>query len=175
MYSKISPTQTVPTLVDGNFTLYESHAILTYLATKFQVADNWYPKDLKTRSLVNNYLHWHHSNILFGCGMYIFNKYGAPIVYGKSSEDFDFLTTERREEAFYILNSILSKGLYAAGTPFITIADLAAYCEVIALKWVKFDFSKYPSIQKWLNEIGNIQAVKEAHIIFEKLLPRVKI
>lgn len=174
-FKKISPSQTVPTLVDGKITLYESHSILTYLATKYSVADNWYPKDLKYRSLVNNYLHWHHLNIRFGCGMYLFNKYAAPKYYGRSSEDLEQLTTEKRDEAFGILNETLAKGLYVAGTPFVTIADLSAYSEIIALKWTKFDFSKYPSLEKWLQEMGNSKPIQESHRVFEKFLPRVKL
>lgn len=50
----INPVGAVPAIreVSGDdvFLLNESHAILRYLADKHQVADHWYPKDLKTRA-----------------------------------------------------------------------------------------------------------------------------
>ena len=174
-FAKISPAQTVPTLVHGNLCLYESHSILTYIASLFPGPDHWFPKDAKLRSRVNNYLHWHHSNIRFGCGMYLANKYAFPHIYGKSFEDVEFFTTEKRNEAFHMIEAVLAKGLYIAGTKEVSIADLAGYCEIVGMRWVKFDFSRFPFIEKWMQEIGNIPEVKEVHKTFEKLLPRIKI
>ncbi len=35
----------VPAIKDGNFPLFESSAILRYIAQSRKVADNWYPAD----------------------------------------------------------------------------------------------------------------------------------
>ena len=107
--------------------------------------------------------------------MYIFNKYGAPKLYGKSFDDIDVLTTDKRNEAFAILEEILEKNLYVARTQDISIADLSCYCEVIALKWAAFDYSKFPRLFEWMKKVEKVQEVKEAHLVFEKLLPRVKL
>lgn len=47
---KYSPTGTVPCLVDGDLTVWESLAILDYLADKFPDKNLW-PSDLKARGL----------------------------------------------------------------------------------------------------------------------------
>ena len=51
-FIKISPAMIVPAIVEINkdtgeqWTLFESHAILRYLAKTRKVPDNWYPKDI---------------------------------------------------------------------------------------------------------------------------------
>ena len=48
-------------LEDNGFFVIESSAILTYLAVKYEWTD-LYPTDLQTRSRIDQYLAWHHSN-----------------------------------------------------------------------------------------------------------------
>jgi len=45
-YTKISPTNNVPAIVDGDFKLFESHAILKYIARKYKL-EQFYPNDIK--------------------------------------------------------------------------------------------------------------------------------
>jgi glutathione S-transferase len=55
-YLKLNPNGLVPTLVDGDFILTESSAIMKYLADKFDLAA--YPKDLQKRARVNEMMDW---------------------------------------------------------------------------------------------------------------------
>lgn len=174
-YKKISPAQTVPTMVHGKLCLYESGAILTYLADKFSSNDQWYPKDPKTRAKIDNYLHWHHMNIRFGCGYYIFNRYAAPKLYGRQLEGLSELATTKRLEAFTILESSLTHSPYIAGTSHPTIADLSCYPEIIALSWVNESTSSFPNLTLWMARVASIPEVKKSHEVFAKLSPRVKI
>lgn len=55
---QINPQHTIPTLVDGDFALWESRAILTYLVEKYGKDDSLYPKDAKARAVVNQRLYF---------------------------------------------------------------------------------------------------------------------
>uniref|UniRef100_T1GRU6 GST N-terminal domain-containing protein n=1 Tax=Megaselia scalaris TaxID=36166 RepID=T1GRU6_MEGSC len=52
-FLKINPQHTIPTLVDKDFVLWESRAILGYLADQYGKDESLYPKDPKRRALIN--------------------------------------------------------------------------------------------------------------------------
>ena len=51
-----------------------SSAILQYIVEKFNLPDHWYPKDLKARTKVNEYLFWHHCHLRRGASGTFVNK-----------------------------------------------------------------------------------------------------
>lgn len=64
----------MPTLVDGNYVLWDSHAITAYLVDKYGKDDTLYPKDLQKRGTVNQRLHLDDSivsGLIRGIGVYI--------------------------------------------------------------------------------------------------------
>ncbi|MFC5431605.1 glutathione S-transferase family protein [Paraburkholderia denitrificans] len=57
-YLAMNPNGKVPTLVDGTFTLWESNAILRYLAMQYGPSSQLYPADPKVRALIERWLDW---------------------------------------------------------------------------------------------------------------------
>lgn len=55
-YLKLNPSHTVPTLVDGDFALFESRAILGYLVTKYAPGNEIYPSEAQARAKVDKVL-----------------------------------------------------------------------------------------------------------------------
>ncbi len=56
-FLRMNPNHKVPVLEDEGFYLWESHAIMQYLADKTPV-QTIYPTDLKARADVNRWLFW---------------------------------------------------------------------------------------------------------------------
>lgn len=56
-YRKLNPNGRIPTLVDGDLALWESHAIIRYLAAKYGPA-TLYPTDFGARALVDRWMDW---------------------------------------------------------------------------------------------------------------------
>lgn len=54
----MNPNHTVPVLVDDDLILTESRAILTYLVEKIAPGNDLYPKDLKVRAKIDQFLHF---------------------------------------------------------------------------------------------------------------------
>jgi glutathione S-transferase len=59
-YKRMNPTGLVPTLYDDGFTLWESHAIVRYLAAKHGAGTLW-PTDVKARADADRWMDWTHS------------------------------------------------------------------------------------------------------------------
>src|SRR5262249_32621880 len=66
----INPNGAVPAVVDGDFALSESNAILQY-AADLVGSDKHYPKDLKQRADINRWLLWESSNLFPSSFRYI--------------------------------------------------------------------------------------------------------
>lgn len=57
-FLKLNALHRVPVLVDGDFILSESRAIMTYLANSRKPGSNLYPADAKTRALIDQRLYY---------------------------------------------------------------------------------------------------------------------
>ncbi len=57
-YRRMNPNGRVPTLVDGDFVLWESNAIIRYLALKQGDAQTIYPQEIRDRARVERWLDW---------------------------------------------------------------------------------------------------------------------
>ncbi|CAG9323626.1 unnamed protein product [Blepharisma stoltei] len=175
-FKAISPTQKLPTIVHQGFTLVESHAILTYLASVFPVDEQWYPRDPKIRAQIDCYLHWHHANIRHAVSSFLYHKKILPKITGQQiSEELEKEFLRSQHLSFKFIENILKQGLYVGRTQRPSIADISCYCEAIQLYLVNFNYEKYPEICRWMREIGEIPAIKEASKPFFKIVQRVKL
>lgn len=62
-YLKMNPAHTVPVLVDGDFTLFESRAIMGYLVDTYAKNSGLYPTDVKDRAKVDCVLYYDASSL----------------------------------------------------------------------------------------------------------------
>jgi glutathione S-transferase len=175
-FGQVSPAHTVPAIVHNGLCLYESHAILIYLAQVFSVPDHWYPSDPAIEAKVNVYLHWHHLNLRFGCAHYFYRKFVRPLFSNRPfSEAFEREMLYVQEKSLQYVENSLKNAPFVAETSEVTIADLSCFCEIIHLDLISFDFSKYPCIQDWKKRMLALQGLRKAHEHFFKYLQSYKL
>ena len=167
-FTKLNPNRLVPVLVDDDFVLTESSAILKYLAEK--AGSPLYPKDLKQRARVNERMDWFNTNF--------YRDWGYNLVYpqifphhARATEDHTKATVqwgrEKSAAALGLLNdTILGSNKYVCGDS-LTIADIFGAQFVSLGEIVRVDFSKYPNVKRWLESMKSMDAWKKTNAVHE--------
>ncbi|KAL5283278.1 GstD1.2 family protein [Megaselia abdita] len=147
-FIKINPQHTIPTLVDNGFSLWESRAIMVYLAEKYGKDDTLYPKDPTKRAVVNQRLYFD-----MGTLYQRFADYYYPQIFAKAPADEEKF--KKMQEAVEFLNTFLDGQTYAAGSS-LTLADLTLLATVSTYEVAGFDLKKYANVQKWYDNVKKV-------------------
>ncbi|MCL4130515.1 UNVERIFIED_CONTAM: hypothetical protein GTU68_028499 [Idotea baltica] len=113
----MNPQHTLPTIVDGGLTLWESRAISSYLVESYAKNDNLYPKDSKIRAQIDRILFFDLSALYPRILKFI-----VPVVEQGTKPEQEKL--DKLMEAVGYLDIFLEGHLFAVGNR-ITIADFA--------------------------------------------------
>lgn len=144
---QINPQHTIPTLVDNGFALWESRAIMIYLAEKYGKNDSLYPKDPQIRAVINQRLYFDMSVMYIKFSKYFSAKYLRR--EAETSEQFKDM-----DSAFELLEIFLEGSEYAAcNHP--TIADIALTASVSSFELMGVVLSKYPKVHTWYKKCKN--------------------
>ena len=171
-YTAINPNSLVPMLEDGDFRLTESSAILKYLADK--VGSPAYPKDLKQRAKVNEMMDWLNTNFYRDWG------YGLcyPQIFPhqkRRSDEAQAATLEMRQGERQALAEDPQRPLDRAEqtticaatrspSPTISARRLVTLGEVIGV-----DFSPYPNVKRWLDNMKKLPSWAKVNEVFDGL------
>lgn len=140
----LNPNGQVPVLDDGGFVLWESQAILRYLATKYQ-ALSWYPVELKARGLIDQWMEWNTSRLAPECTKLVVNLFFAR---EKSNERVVGEVQKTLAKVLPILDHTCGRHAYVAGNS-ATLADLSIIPSISNLEMCRFDLSAYKNISRW--------------------------
>jgi glutathione S-transferase len=85
-YLRLNPNGRIPILVDGGLYLWESHAIMQYLADK-SLEQDIYPQDVSARADVNRWLFWSANHFAPAAALIIRERVSKRIVGGSGAPD----------------------------------------------------------------------------------------
>lgn len=175
-YSKLNPNSLVPMIEDGDFRLTESSAILKYLADK--TGSPTYPKDIKQRAKVNEVMDWLNTNFYrdWAYGL----AYPQLFPHHKRRSDEAHSATiewgkENSKKWLKLLDEhwIGPKKQYLCGDQ-ITIADYFGSGLVTLGELIRCDFSQYPNITRWLNNMKKLRTWPKVNEVFYGFADQVK-
>jgi GST-like protein len=152
-YLKLNPNGKIPTIVDGEMTIFESGAILIYLAEK---TGKFLPKEEKGRFLTLEWLMFQMGGIgpMLGQATHFIKYAPEKVEYGIKRY------SDEAERIYGVVEKRLEESEYLAGE--YSIADMAAWPWLRNYETIKLDISKFPKVKKWLEKIENRPAVKRA-------------
>jgi len=148
-YLKMNPNSLVPTIDDDGFVLWESHAIVRYLAAKHGAGTLW-PADLKQRADSDRWMDW----------AFTFQASLRAVFWGlirTPAEKRDLKAIEegkkRCGELLAIPDQALAHRPYVVGNS-LTIGDIPLGCHVQLWMRLPIERPSHPNLERWFERLG---------------------
>jgi GST-like protein len=161
-YLAINPNGRIPAIIDSdqNITVFESGAIMVYLAEKYK---KFLPTDVAGRTAFMQWLMFQMSGIgpMMGQANVFFRYFPKKI-----PEAIDRYQNEVKR-LFGVLDKHLTDKEYLAGD--YSIADMANWCWVHTHNWSGVELSPFKNLKRWNDQIGERSAVIKGIEIPQKI------
>lgn len=159
-YLALNPNGAIPTLVDGEFVLTESRAIMQYLASTKPEA-GLLGRDEKARADVIRWQFWDAAHWSPGLGILTFQRFLKPM-FGMGEPDAakvaEALEGIRRFGA--VLDKRLDGRTHVVGDA-LTLADLTIASSLMYAKQTDVPLGDFPNVVSWLSRISELDAWKK--------------
>lgn len=156
----LNPNHAVPVLVDDDFVLTESHAIMIYLA-EGTPGQSLYPADRRARAQVNRWMFWcsnHWSPAISGLNF----EHSLKKMFGQG--DADPAQVARHERLFHqfaaVLDAQLATRAWVTGES-LTLADISLATPLMYAAPAKLPLEGYPHITAWMKRVEALPAWQE--------------
>jgi len=178
-YLDLNPMAQFPVLKDGDYVLWESHAIMRYLCNKYSDGTTLYPSSPQERGKVDQWLDWKHGFLRAGGAGITRRRVMSKLMKDIShhSMRYDLVEIPEEREARLLLKSLtiletqLGKTRFITNSQSPTLADLALVCEFEQLFMLAADleppfgcdFSKYPLLSQWVSNMRLVDGHSTTH------------
>ena len=159
-YLALNPTGRAPVLVDDDFTVWESNAIMQYLASR--APNSLWPNDARARADIMRWQSWQLAHwgteacepLIFERLVKQFLNLGAPdsAVVAKATEAF------HREAG--VLEAHLAKQPYLVGKE-LTLADFAVGAPLFYAKEAELPVADYRQVRDWFARVSALPAWRD--------------
>lgn len=144
-YRAMNPNGLIPTLDDDGFVLWESNAIVRYLAAKHPETGLW-PNDPRERADADRWMDWQATAATPAVRDAFWNLIRTPA--DKRDQSAVELSVERSERIAAILDTHLAGRAYLGGNDF-TVADIAVGAHVHRWLGLPLERQARPNIEAW--------------------------
>ena len=159
-YLALNPTGRTPTLVDGDFKLWESTAIMQYLASRS--TNSLWPNDARVRADIMRWQSWQLQH--FAPDACVPLTYQRLVKKRLNLGPPDQAIVDKALEAFKrdasVLDAHLAKQRYLVGQE-LTLADLSVAAVLVYANEAEMPLAQYPRVQEWSGRIYALQAWRE--------------
>lgn len=173
-YLKINPMHQVPALVDGDFILTESRAIMAYLVNSKAPGSSWYPNDAKTQALIDKLLYFDAINFFELAASILVRRlmrlnwwvdmsclffHKRPVFFtGKTDIPIEKIT--KLKETLRLFESFLEGKQYFTGNhP--TIVDISILSTFIMFQATFVNYGEIPNVTAWYQRCHSLPGFEE--------------
>jgi len=159
-YLALNPTGRTPTLVDGDFKLWESTAIMQYLASG--AANALWPNDARLRADIMRWQSWGLAHWGAACAQLTFERFVKKVT---NQGPPDAAVVAKALDAFHrearVLDAHLAKQSYLVRND-LTLADFSVAAPLVYAQQVEMPLTKYAHAGEWFGRIAALPAWREA-------------
>jgi len=157
----MNPNAKVPWLVDGDLVLWESNAIISYLAA-ITPGQKLMPSEPKRRADVERWMYWQAAHQLPALGRLAYERFVKKLFGDTSGPDEKMVGAAQKELATSceILDKSLTGKEYVAGT--LSLADFAIAALFTARELAGVDLAPYANVNAWQLRIEARDSMKRA-------------
>jgi glutathione S-transferase len=168
-YLAMNPNALVPTLKDGDYVLWESHAIVRYLAAKYGTGTLW-PEDIRARGLADQWADWTSARFQPAwLGVFVAVVRTAP---ANRNPETVAKATAGAHACLAIMDAQLAKTPFLAGEG-LTYADIVAGVSLYRWATMEVDRGNFPGVEAWHRRLLERPAfVTSVNIDYSDLIAR---
>ena len=162
-YRKLNPNGKVPVLVDGDLTLWESLAIMVYLADKHGETP-LYPRDPVARADVNRWMFWAAGQLSPQVGVLVLENVLKPR-FGRGETDLARVHHAEGELTTlgHVLDAHLAGRTWISGDA-LTFADIAIACPLMHTAAARLPVQDLANLQGWFGRVQQLEAWKQTEL-----------
>jgi len=156
-FKALNPNGMVPVLEDGQFLLWESNAIMQYLAA-MAPESSFYPTDPKLRADIHRWQYWEQNHFNRATGTILFeNMLKCLFKMGEADAEKVAAATEDFHKYAKLLDAHLAGRDFMLGDK-LTVADFSVASFSEYFDTAKVPFRKYSNLNAWLERLDEIPA-----------------
>ena len=155
-FVQLNPTGRTPVLQDGDFILWESTAIMQYLAS--QVPNSLWSEDPQIRADIMRWQSWQLAHWYSVCQPLQFENFvKALLQLGKPDPQVVQQASDRFHKEASVLNNYLANREYLVNNT-LTLADFSVASDLTYAIPARFPLENYHHIQAWYTRIEQLPA-----------------
>ncbi|MEO7497656.1 MAG: glutathione S-transferase family protein [Massilia sp.] len=163
--AEVNPNGKIPVLADGDFVLWESCAIMQYLADKVDGHD-LYPRDPQTRADVNRWMFWACQHWSPAIGILTWENVWKGMTGNGPADQAELARGDAEiDAAASVLERELAERRWLLGET-LTLADFAIAPSLMYTVRARLPMDRYPNVMAWFARIEALPAWKHTEPVW---------
>jgi glutathione S-transferase len=148
-YLTLNPNGLVPTMIEDDFVLWESNAIVRYLASQYGNGRLW-PSDPRVAASASRWMDWQLSALAAPLAV----LYRSLLKRGEQLSAAEVMAAKQRANAMWtLLDGELAKSRYVAGSE-LTVGDIAFGNSIARWYAVPLERPELPNLRAWFERLS---------------------